>query len=862
MQNRQNDKKPIPSRLHLGSFMDKDMIDQLEPNINRHFLGTTNNVSKTPKTLKIPKTPPPLPNVPSSSEQYTKKIASFKKKLKLFKNSGTTSNTASRKPRKPTVPLSVMTQFPPTQTSPILNDFKHTDNIGDYDSNNDISYQNNNYYNKEPSELSLPITPLFTSSPTVKIRSLVKEKKCCICNLDLDVSYNVQDTERIIELSCQHMIHEECLLMEIDLNLSLTGLHITDKQKVMKLLPLCSFCDNNSKCIPVHDDVLTDCYTHIITNQMTKPFKSINSSLLSLGSPSTTAFSDNSKYIDTLNTPISYSPQQNNTTAEDFIVPVEKHITINNELNSNNSLSPNLKTHKKSTSQSKKIPFPKTHSKKPSRGSFALGTSSIVTSSHNPNTKSHNSYNHFSFDNFQEKIIDDLVELSEYDIIKSTGEMGFSLTPDFIKSLGMFRMVDKINLLTINKDGESSSIKENYCYLFQHMLLHIRCDDYMFGLVSINLSTFIDSSEAGSILIKKSKNSKEHYKLIFNSKGLESKWRSALSNLKLNIEPPLITSTLKVNEFDDLLDEYHRNNEKANAVYTYDDNADLETLGTLKSYVGEDGHRRLPTGVCPRFYEGTINSLIFQQKPLKAIILINQSKLIKSSIISIQNMVKSLLMIGIDILLLLCSTSTLSMESNVIDSCEIDKSYLKNINDLANTPNINGKNQTDIINDTMEKYRQFLEMYGTIGYSDNDSLNNKIKNETIEDKISNYVEKSKHSIDVSDMILIAVSNTSIKKLVGNCNLTNILIEVGLDSRQKTYNKNIVDLADWNDIMEVVCGYCGLEFDESDFYVSSDDEDEEGYDSSDYEADNSYGILRGYHDEGVSLIEMDIRKNVK
>jgi pheromone-response scaffold protein len=233
---------------------------------------------------------------------------------------------------------------------------------------------------------------------------------------------------------------------------------------------------------------------------------------------------------------------------------------------------------------------------------------------------------------------------------------------------------------------------------------------------------------------------------------------------------------------------------------------DVATIGTLQSYVGEDGYRRLPTGVSPRFYEGTINSLIFQEKPSKAIIIINQSKLIRSSMSPVRNMIKSLSMIGIEILLLLCSTSTLSENSNVIDSYELGKKELRR--------------KEEELMETIERYENFLKMTAENGNGTAVCLSSGM---CVGDKVRDYIVHAPQDMDLNEILNITVSNTSLRNFKDPMTSNKIFIEVGLDSRQKTNSSDVVDLAGWEDIMEVVCVYCGLEFDESDFYVSTDDE---------------------------------------
>ncbi len=122
--------------------------------------------------------------------------------------------------------------------------------------------------------------------------------------------------------------------------------------------------------------------------------------------------------------------------------------------------------------------------------------------------------------------------------------------------------------------------------------------------------------------------------------------------------------------------------------------------------------------------------------------------------------------------------------------------------------------------ETIERYENFLEMTAENGDGTAVCLSSDM---CVGDKVRDYIAHAPQDMDLNSILNITVSNTSLRNFKDPMTSNKIFIEVGLDSRQKTNSNDVVDLAGWEDIMEVVCVYCGLEFDESDFYVSTDDE---------------------------------------
>lgn len=785
---------------------DSELAYRLEPTINQNKLEPSKNPegeNHHEKSLvfnnDMNRSPPPLPNVPSSSDIYTKKIANFKRKLKTLKGISTLD---IRKTSQSTIKGNkqrcenncdkhkVVTSMDDRVLANVLT-------IDNNVTNFPTCFSRNSFDASSPKVTAL-LDPKSFNFPT---RKLARDTRCSICNLQLDTSYNIIKNEHIIELQCGHMTHEECLLMEIELSLTLSKTFLENQQMLKDFFPPCGSCPNNVKAAkPKEEDIMTRLFTRLITSEIIP----IRNSIISNQTPTTPLFSDTSKILDQSTNSIlsidhKHTDYTNHLEIENYFdMPSSVKSTgksFYGEENNENTNTSKLKKNIEEQKHSKKSY--KTHRKKPSRGSYVSATSAIVTSSSSTNNIKNEAakitYNGTPTIGDQ-KFIEDLVKLSNKNIIESTDDANFKLTLSFVKSLGKLILVDKLNALeSIN--GKQSTVTEKYCYLFEHMLITISSKDYIFSMFTITHTTYV-YTQPRCITMQACKSSASYCNLLFDKDIVFERWAKVLTDRRKKMEMPEITLTMHENEFDSILSGH------------YNDVTDVETIGTLQSYIGDDGYRRLPTGVCPRFYEGNIDSLVFHQKPTKAIIIINEAKHIPSSVVPIKNIVKSLSLIGIDILLLLCSTSALSMDSNVHDSCELNKKDYK------------GK--IDMIMDKIDDFQNFLL----------DKSCNTVKPK-VEDIINDQL-----SDDIDSTISIVISSSTLNNFGNVSTYSRILMEVGLDGRHKSKRDDVKDLASWDEIMEVICVCCGLEFDESDFYnSSSDDDDDYGDDDNGNDEDN-------------------------
>ncbi|TID14977.1 hypothetical protein CANINC_004648 [Pichia inconspicua] len=770
----QQHKHPIK----FGSFMDADMLAQLEPNLNRHFIGTPNNIEKRLLSNKggnrTQKTgiPPPLPEISSASDIYTKKIANFKRKLKTFK--GISTDYKTKLP-------SIKTQAEQHNVQKLKDAFQNDEELLSEEAGVIKEKNTITLFSDSINETSTPTASSFNvsnSNITLPSRKQTKENKCSICNLHLDSFYNLEKNERMLELKCNHMVHEECLIMDLEFNLSLKNEALSDQTVLLDNLPLCSFCSNPKKAIPKNDSVLVELFTKIITSSLSNPNLTLDSTTLSITSPSTPTYLENSAF----NNSRSFSLTPPNIEANINIITNDLHriLTPKNKVHQNETEADvNFEAPAKIEKlKSKKLSPYKKHSKRPSRGSHASGTSAIVTSVKMKELEVTDNF--ISNRALGQKFISELLILSAQRTIQAYDDDNFILSEEFIRSLGKLKIVDK---LQFHDSQKAKSFEECYCFLFDHMLLALSLEERLFFLFSINRLTNIESTNTESIVIKTNKSSKDFLKLSFKSSTLLDRWFMVLTNT-LYDRSTTITSTLADDEFDHLV---------AN------DLEEIETIGTLQSYIGDDGYRRLPTGVCPRFYEGTINSLLFKEKPSRAVIVLNQSSYIPQTSVPIKNMISSLSMIGIDILLIFTSTEYLSIGTCVIDTYELKKQDFKG--------------RKEKVFRKVDEFQDYLK-------SNSRSYGNGTVDKVTQEYISN--------VGIYDSIVnIYISNTSLKNVANPFMLNQLLIEVGLDGEHRSNRSDVDDLASWEDVMEVVCNHCGLEFDESDFYVSSEEESDTG-----------------------------------
>ncbi|GMG27675.1 unnamed protein product [Ambrosiozyma monospora] len=675
---------------------------------------------------------------------------------------------------------------------------------------------------------------------------------CSVCGLPLSdtISYKeFGNGEQILELSCHHYVHEECLLLKMGFVPP-----ERDKTSSASYFPDCAKCADGTVAIPCDDKVSDD----IVTKFLSDPRYSIGDSLTSdlmLASPN----------------------------------------------NGSELSSPSIQTRRQQLGQLSDAsllsiaPPPrdtfKTHHKKQSRGSSVSAISSII-SSVSETSPVMNSYpmptiytsigsawnSNFSLELLRGKFVDELCKLSQQGHVSNVNsssenddqdenEEKLMLSKSLIESFGNLRLFDKMKL---SHDGRIFS--EFYCYLFEHMLVMVNLLAKEFSLMSISSLVHVDvpSKSVFKLMPNSDSNNKDNENIYFNcdKSDILEKWAAALSNLQSSFSNDLITSTISEEEYYDLLNYSEDSSGNSNNSLLGATGAGLKSsfgsASTKSSQTRTGGSppmlmvtatTKLPPGVNPKFYESTINSIVLKKKPAKVVILLNQLNSNVASCVAIKNIVKSLLLIRIDIMMLFTSTNDLTGQSEVVLRGDIQKRY-------------NAEEYTHFLG-LVDEYASILDTFShgdsnsngyfthsggvsddgvpcatntanpsssaksNVASSRSSSTNN---SNTVEKHLTSYVSQNSH-IPLDDLVTIILSATTLEKLQHLPVINTLPIEISTTPLFRRHNTNcnsvsstndnsvsVATLANWDDAMEVICWHCGLEFDDSDFSSSDESDD--------------------------------------
>ncbi|VEU23339.1 DEKNAAC104450 [Brettanomyces naardenensis] len=409
-----------------------------------------------------------------------------------------------------------------------------------------------------------------------------------------------------------------------------------------------------------------------------------------------------------------------------------------------------------------------THVRKHSRGSSVTAnlstfSSASVVSPSSPDFDTIGWSSRYSISSLKEKFSRELQQLSEQRIIH--GDV--NLSPSLMSSFGGLRLCDKLSIST-----DSKVWSELYCYLFEHMLVLVDRKESTFKLVQMTSMISIETLSRWWISLQVSKDSDSRIFLSSARPEVLEKWTSALVDYKFKISVDLVTSTIRENEFSFLLSMAPENR-------------------------ADGGRGRQSPGANPRFYESTIKSLIFTQKPDNMIIVLNQQNPTPGSLVSITNIIKSLLLVRINITLIMCSTSHLLGECSVIEHY-----YLTGDQCLGSE---------DLLNDRIDRYQKRIR-HGSL----------EVSGDSLDSVIHQYMSGYK----VNDTTLIVLSSSSLDNYKAPEDMESVLIEINSRTQKSGSRPDTVRLISWDDVMEVICSRCGLEFDDSDFDISTDEEEED------------------------------------
>lgn len=278
------------------------------------------------------------------------------------------------------------------------------------------------------------VTPFkYSKTLTPKNKKTIVNETCCFCaELLTNKLYSLN--EKIIQLSCSHSCHEECL--SLLLNNNHDSVITTD---YLKIFPTCEVCVKHA--IPL-DEATTD---HIVSKYL-------------ISTPSTIS-SVVAAELDSHDN----GPNGSNTTLhQDF----RKFTPLSLQNKNQKELSINIPA--TGVRSSFRNSFKNINLNSNSRGSSISANSSIITSSISPNSSSSDSSKSLSF--LRLEYLNDLIENLNSNF-KSTTSTHKSFTMKQFSEFGLLRLVDK---LLVSQNGES--FKELIVYLFELKLVLVEED--------------------------------------------------------------------------------------------------------------------------------------------------------------------------------------------------------------------------------------------------------------------------------------------------------------------------------------------------------------------------------------------------
>lgn len=377
-----------------------------------------------------------------------------------------------------------------------------------------------------------------TSLTTNNKRSLIKER-CTLCN---ELISNKSNGERIIELDCKHICHEECL------SVSMGNLSNTVSFDFHTVFPECSKCfeEKNQvrQCIPRNDDLKDRLLSHIlIHNSASSPtsFQSIDTPLQSSQSPLTTPINQIQSQALFQHTPNSSAPSQdlfNFPLAEPPIRKRQPTTISNNEPAQNWRLS-NNKTRGNTRDHSLYLP-------NLGRMTSNLDSDmiSMTTTNTNATRKPENNqlplmrsyFTQILLENFKNTLID------------------WKLDEEF----GLLRMVDRLLV-----SDDNSNFKTSWCFLFTKALIIVSSEEPLdkslertileADLSNLQILDHLETMNVNTVnpstLEILSDNNPTVYlteSLNNNTTNTIQKWISGLLDKELLFDETIFTSTLQV----------------------------------------------------------------------------------------------------------------------------------------------------------------------------------------------------------------------------------------------------------------------------------------------------------------------------
>lgn len=377
-----------------------------------------------------------------------------------------------------------------------------------------------------------------TSLSTKNKRSLIKER-CTLCN---ELISNKSNGERIIELDCKHICHEECL------SVSMGNLSNTVSLDFHTVFPECSKCleEKNQvrQCIPRNDDLKDRLLSHIlIHNSASSPtsFQSIDTPLRSSQSPITTPTNQIRSQALFQHTPSSIVPSQdlfNFPLAEPPARKRQPNNIISNASAQNWRLS-NNKIRGNSRDHSLYLPNLGRMTSNLDNDMISITTSNTNAirkpeSNQLPLIRSY--FTQLLLENFKDTLIDWKVD----------------------EEFGLLRMVDKLLV-----SDDNSNFTTSWCFLFTKALIIVSSEEptdtlsenVTLGVVLSNLQIFdhletlnVNTVNPTTLEISYSSNSTLYLteSLSNNTSNIIQKWISGLLDKDLLFNETTITSSLQL----------------------------------------------------------------------------------------------------------------------------------------------------------------------------------------------------------------------------------------------------------------------------------------------------------------------------
>lgn len=534
---------------------------------------------------------------------------------------------------------------------------------------------------------------------------------CIFCGLPLYDTLSIEGKEQVIDLSCEHQVHEQCLLLEMELkNMSLQDSTDTSlssspiDEAVMRnnSYPKCPKCNNGTIAVPRDSEIKDRLGVQILLYPKTNLLQKL------LGK-STGAKVD-------------YSPIQ---VAGDGISSMVASSV--NSLSSNSSPSSNTSFKLDSKLPEEILPVPP---------DWVLM---------------------YDVEDLRKKFITELNTMVEDQDVNSLNE-DLILTRSLLDSFGSLRLFDKISFRFENQ----RNFLQWYCYFFKHMLVFLEPGKALFALVPITPLIRIKAVSDSELSISGGQRNSLSVNLKSDYPGLISKWRNALENNKASFGLDLLTSTVSEDEFKPILEKM-----KTDEVPT--------TIPLRNS-----------PKINKNIYEYTFSAINNDDTPDNIVVLINEMDMrTKKSFISIVNIFRCFDILNINTAAIFSSIDLPTWDS----MCE----------------NVVHFGKKDFEDNAAQLKAKILRMQTNLKAMDSNRKN--------EDKrtIMNLVESAIDKWKIGKTMLVILSDSALDNFK-SAGIQSVLIEINTKEACNDSGSEIVNILNWEDIMEVLCEKCHLDFD--------------------------------------------------